>query len=147
MLLTTLALLATFAAADPHPQAAAAPPAPPKTGAAGPAMSVAVEVAPVAGAAGQQWGQELRTALEPRKDEFRPPRKGEKPELVVRIDSVAPAPKGGKVMTGALVEGTRVRVFNVTYPGDVRPQAEALSRNLRRLADQLKSAPPRSPKK
>ena len=144
-MLITLALLAAFAAA--RPQATAAPPAPSKTGAALPVMCVAVEAAPTAGAAGQQWAQELRTALEPRKDEFRAPRKGEKPELVVRIDSVAPAPKGGNVMTGALVEGPRMRPFNVSYPGEIRPQAEALSRSLRRFAEQMKSAPPAPPQK
>jgi hypothetical protein len=144
-MLITLALLAAFAAA--RPQATAAPPAPSKTGAALPVMSVAVEAAPTAGAAGQQWAQDLHTALETRKDEFRSPRKGEKPELVVRIDSVAAAPKGGNVMTGALVEGTLVRPFNVTYPGEVRPQAEALSRGLRRFAEQMKNAPPPPPKK
>jgi hypothetical protein len=99
-------------------------------------------VATAAGAAGQQWGQELRSALEPRKDEFRPARKGEKPELVVRIESVARAPKGGDVMNGALVVGTRVNPFSLTYPGEIRPQAEKLAGSLRRFAEQTRTAPP-----
>jgi hypothetical protein len=141
MLLNTLALLAAFAAA---PQSTAAPAAP---RAAGAVMSVAVEVAAAAGAAGQQWGLELRTALEPRRDEFRPARKGEKPELVVKVESVARAPKGGDVMSGALVVGTRVNPFSLTYSGEIRPQAEKLAGNLRRFAEQTRTAPPPAPRK
>lgn len=140
MLLNTLAFLLAFASAVTEPQAAAPRPAPAKPAAP---MTVAVEVAPSAGPAGQQWGQELRTALETRKDEFRLARKGEKAELVVHIDSVAAAPRGGSVMNGSLAIAARVSPFNVTYPGEARPQAEALARNLRRFAEQLKSAPAR----
>lgn len=140
MLLNSLAVLLAFASAFTEPQAAAPRPAPAKPAAV---MTVAVEVAPSAGAAGQLWGQELRNALEPRRDEFRLARKGEKAELVVRIDSVAATPRGGSVMNGSLAIAARVHPFNVSYPGEARPQADALARNLRRFAEQVKSAPAR----
>lgn len=145
MLLSSLALVLAIAAAGPQAATATAPA--PKAGAASPVMSVAVEAAPGGGEAGQQWAQELRTALERRKDEFRAPRKGEKPELVVRIDSVSKTANGSSLMTGALVEGTRVNTFNLTYAGEARPQAEKFAHSLRRFAEQMKTAPPQPAKK
>jgi hypothetical protein len=140
MLLTTLALaiaLAPAAAMQPPTAPAATAPAAPKS-----AMSVRVEAAASAGAPVQKWAQELRTALEARKDEFRLARTGEKAELVFKVDSVAAAPNGGNVMNGALVMGAQVKPFGLTYPGEIRPQAEAFARNLRKLAEQMKTAPP-----
>jgi hypothetical protein len=142
MLLNTLALL--LVAASGQTQAPAAKPAAAPTPASS-VMSVVVEPSSTAGAAGQQWAQELRTALEARKDEFRAPRKGEKPELVVRIESVAAVADGRHMLGAALVIGARVSPFNVTYAGESRQQAEALARNLRRVAEKAKTAPPPPP--
>ena len=44
-------------------------------------------------------------------------------------------------MNGALVLGKSARPFNLSYPGEMAPQAEKLARNLRKLADQMKAAP------
>jgi hypothetical protein len=146
MLLNLLALAIALASAGP--QAAAAPPAqqPAPLG----VMSFALEVSPQAGAAGKEWAQELRPALEARKQEFRPVRKDEKPELLVRIDSVVPAAQGGSVLKAALVFGTKQEPFNLRYSTEIRPTAEKLARNLRRIAEQRRSSaapPPSAPKK
>lgn len=104
-------------------------------------MTVQVQAAPAADALVQAWVSELRTALEARKDEFRIAKKGEAPELVVRIDSVGKGPTDGKVLNGTLVVGNGSHPFNLSYPGEVALQAEKLARNLRKYADQLKAAP------
>lgn len=131
----TLALASAFAA-----QAAAA-----QTPAAAPAkiapMSVQVEAAAKADAGVRAWAKELRAALEARKDEFRPAKKGETAELVVRIDSVGKGQNDLQVMVGTLLMGKSSHPFNLSYPGEVAPQAEALARNLRKYADQMKAAP------
>jgi hypothetical protein len=52
----------------------------------------------------------------------------------VKVD---PEPEGEgetSVMRGALVLGEAPREFSLAYRGDVRPQAEALARNLRAYA-------------
>jgi hypothetical protein len=107
------------------------------------AVSMAVEVRTAANAPApvKAWAKELRTALDQRKDEFRRAKPGEAAELVVRIDSVAPGSGGVQVLNGALVMGKSSRPFNLSYPGEVAPQAEKLARNLRKLADQMKVAP------
>ena len=131
----TLALASAFAV-----QAAAA-----QTPAAAPAkiapMSVQVEAAAKADAGVQAWVKELRAALEARKDEFRPAKKGETAELVVRIDSVGKGQNDLQVMAGTLLMGKSSHPFNLSYPGETAPQAEELARNLRKYADQMKAAP------
>ena len=88
----------------------------------------------------QAWAKELRAALEARKDEFRLARPGEKPEFVVRVDSVGKAQDGTPVMNGAFVLGKTTRPFTYGFT-DVRVEAEKLARNLRKFADQMKTAP------
>ena len=137
-MLSTLALASLFAAQAAAAQAPAATPAK--------VTPMTVEVQAAAGAAGadagvQAWVKELRTALEARKDEFRLAKKGETAELVVRIDSLGKGQNDLQVMNGTLLIGKGSHPFNLTYPGEVAPQAEKLARNLRKYADQLKTAP------
>ena len=128
-MLATLALAALVAPQAPATPAKAVP------------MAVEVRAAANGPAPVQAWAKELRAALDQRKDEFRRAKPGESAELVVRIDSVVPGPDGAQAMNGALVRGKNARPFNLTYPGEVAPQAEKLARNLRKLADQMKAAP------
>lgn len=128
-----LATLALAVLAVPQPPAAAAKVVP---------MTVEVRTDAKAGPPVQAWAKELRAALEQRKDEFRAAKPGESPELVVRIDSVVPGTGGAQVMNGALAMGKGSRPFNLSYTGEVAPQAEKLARNLRKLADQIKAAAP-----
>jgi hypothetical protein len=115
----------------------AAPPAtsPPKPH----VMVVQVDAAAGGGTEVEAWARELRTALAARKDEFRLAKRGEKAELTVRIDSVAKGEGDTHSMNGALAMGKTTKPFNLTYPGEVGPQAQALARNLRKLADQMKT--------
>jgi hypothetical protein len=131
----TLALASAFAVQAAAAQAPAAAPA--KTA----PMSVQVDAAAKADAGVQAWVKELRAALEARKDEFRPAKKGETAELVIRIDSVGKGQNDLQVMAGTLLMGKSSHPFNLSYPGGVAPQAEALARNLRKYADQMKAAP------
>jgi hypothetical protein len=103
-------------------------------------MAVQVETAAKADAGTQAWAKELRTALEARKDEFRVVKPGETAELVVRIDSVAKTAPDAYLMNGALAMGKTSKPFSLSYAGPSAVQAEKLARNLRRLADQMKSA-------
>jgi hypothetical protein len=130
--MTALALALLLAA----PQAAASPQAASKTT----PMSVAVEADAKGGPEVETWARELRSALEARKEEFRPARGGEKPELVVRLESVGKAADGTALLNGALVLGTSRRPFNYGFK-DVKAQAEVLARNMRKLADQMKAGP------
>jgi hypothetical protein len=104
-------------------------------------MTVQVTTAAKADAGAQAWVKELRAALEARRDEFRLAKPGETPELVVRIDSVVQAQGDTQVMNGALVMGKTPHAFNLSYKGEVAPQAEKLARNLRKVADQKKAQP------
>jgi hypothetical protein len=132
----TLALASAFAAQATLAQAPAAAPAKIAP------MSVQVEAAAKAADAGvQAWVKELRAALEARKDEFRPAKKGETAELVVRIDSLGKGQNDLQVMAGTLLMGKSSHPFNLSYPGETAPQAEKLARNLRKYADQMKAAP------
>jgi hypothetical protein len=110
-------------------------------------MTVQVEVAQGTAGGAQAWGKELRAALEARTDEFRLAKPGETAALVVRIDSVVAGQGGSSVMNGALVQGGQARPFNLSYPGEIRPQAEKLARGLRKLAEQAKAGPATPPKK
>ena len=127
-----LAIVALAALALPQPEPAAAQTVP---------MTVEVRTAAKADARAQAWAKELREALDLRKDEFRPVKPGESAELAVRIDSVIDGVGGAHVMQGALVMGKSSRPFNLSYPGEAGPQAEKLARNLRKYADQMKTAP------
>ncbi len=132
MLLSSIAVVLVAAATQP-----AAKPAPKDL------MTVQVEVAPGTAAGAQAWGKALRTALEARSGEFRLVKPAETASLVVRVESVVPGPQAGSsVMNGALVQGGQARPFSLNYTGDIPPQAEKLARNLRKLADQGKAAPP-----
>ena len=135
MILATLALVLTGAGA-PQAQAPAAKGAP---------MSVDVQVAAKSGAGAHAWERELRTALEAHGDEFRLVKPGESAEAVVRVDTLAKGAGETSILNGALALGAREKAFNLTYSGDVRPQAEKLARNLRGLLEQLKTAPPPPP--
>ena len=132
MLLTTLVLAVLLA---PQAPAGPAPDAPAKAV----PLTVRVETPAKADEATQAWARELLAALEARKDEFRPARPGEQAELAVRIESLGKATDGTPVMNGTLVLGTTERAFSYGYR-DVKVQAEALARNLRKIADQMKAA-------
>jgi hypothetical protein len=102
-------------------------------------MVVEVDTAAGGGTEVEAWAKELRTALAARKDEFHLAKRGEKAEFTVRINSVAKGEGDTHSMNGALVLGKTTKPFNLTYPGEVGPQAQALARNLRKLADQMKT--------
>jgi len=128
MTLVTLALAALLPA-----QAATAPQK------AAP-MSVEVRTAPKAGADVESWAKELRAALAARTQEFRPAKRGEKPELVVQLDSIGKRADGTPVLNGsfALANG-QPRPFGYGFT-DVKAEAGKLARNLRGYADQMKAA-------
>jgi len=134
-MLSTLALASLFAAQAAAAQSPAAAPAKVAP------MTVQVEAAAGGDAGVQAWVKELRAALESRKDEFRLAKKGETAEFVVRIDSLGKAQDGTPVLNAALVLGKTTRPFAYGFT-DVKVQAEALARNLRKYADQMKAAPP-----
>jgi hypothetical protein len=128
-----LVLVAQAATTGPAPAAAAKKVVP---------MTFQVQADTKGGATAKAWADELRTAVEARKDEFRPAKPGERPEVLVRVDSVAPIANGASVMNGALVVGGTPHPFNLSYKGPSAPQTEALARNLRKYAEQLKAGPP-----
>ena len=133
----TLALALVLAAQAAAP--GAAPEAPAKKLVP---MTFQVQADAKGGAAAKAWADELRKAVEARKDEFRPAKASEKPDVLVRVDSVAPAANGASVMNGALVVGGAPHPFDLSYKGPSAPQTEALARNLRAYAEQLKARPP-----
>lgn len=133
-MLSTLALASLFAAQAAAAQSPAAAPAKVAP------MTVQVEAAAGGDAGVQVWVKELRAALETRKDEFRLAKKGETAEFVVRIDSLGKAQDGTPVLNAALVLGKTTRPFAYGFT-DVKVQAQALARNLRKFADQMKAAP------
>jgi hypothetical protein len=94
------------------------------------------------GAAAKAWADELRAAVEARKDEFRAAKPGEKADVVVKVESVGPAANGATVMKGALLVGSAPHPFSLSYAGPSAPQTEKLARNLRSLAEQMKANPP-----
>jgi hypothetical protein len=129
MTLAMLALAALFPAQAPAAPAKAIP------------MTVDVRTETKADAAVQNWAKELRTALGARKQEFRLVAPGETPEFVVRLDSIGKRQDGTPVLKGAFVLGKAApRPFDYGFT-DVRTEAEKLARNLRKYADQMKSAP------
>ena len=103
-------------------------------------MAVQVQAPANADAGARAWVRELRAALGTRKDEFRLVKPGETGEILVRIDSVARGQGDSRVLNAELVVGKTARPFNLTYPGEIAPQAEKLAAKLRSFADQLKAA-------
>jgi hypothetical protein len=138
-----LVLVAQTAATGPAPAPAPAPAAAAAAAAKKMVpMTFQVQADAKGGVAAKAWADELRTAVEARKDEFRPAKLGEKPDVLVRVDSVAPVANGANVMNGALVVGKTPHAFNLSYKGPSAPQTEALARNLRKYAEQIKASPP-----
>jgi|PlaIllAssembly_1097288.scaffolds.fasta_scaffold954624_2 hypothetical protein len=131
MPLITLVLAALLA---PQASAGPAPAAPAKVV----PMTVRVETDAKSAGTGE-WAKELGAALAARKGEFRLVRPTEKADLVVRIESLGKAQDGTPVMNGVLVRGEAKRSFAYGYR-DVKVQAEALARNLRKIADQMMTA-------
>ena len=96
----------------------------------------------------QTWAQELTAAIESGEGNLVLVSTPEEAEAVVLIESVE---VGGEAspelagegetyrMRGSLVIGDDARDFNVVYRGEVRPQAEALARNLPRFAQEAAS--------
>lgn len=127
-----LAALALVLAADtaPAPAAKTTP------------LIVEVLAAPSSGAGAHAWEKELRAALALRKEEFRLAKPGEKAELSLLVDSLAKGQGDTSVLTGVLTSGKARRPFNLTYTGEIFPQAEKLARGLRKIAEQMRTAPP-----
>lgn len=129
----TVVLATLLAAQAPAPGAA---PGPAKVV----PMTVQVQAPATADAGAQAWVRELRTALGARKEEFRLVKPGETGELLVRVDAVTRGQGDSRVLNAELVVGKTARPFNLTYPGEIAPQAEKLAAKLRSFADQLKAA-------
>jgi hypothetical protein len=99
----------------------------------------------------EAWSEELRTAVTSGHGNLSLAATAEEASVVVRIDTVEtgvevppdPLETGAEVtpesegegeisvMRGALIVDGSAREFHLSYPGEVRPQAEALARNLR----------------
>jgi hypothetical protein len=131
---TTLALIALLAAQAPAPgaakPAATAKPSP---------MLVRVDATPAGGPAVADWAKQLSAALGARKDEFKVAGSKETPELLVRLDSIAPGTSGNQVVKGELALGPSKKPFTYSFT-DVRADSEKLARNLRQVAEQMKAA-------
>jgi hypothetical protein len=125
---------ANAATATPHAPAATAtpPPAP---------LAVFVQAPTPAGPEGEAWARELRAALGARKDEFHVVRR-EQAQLVVRLEGVDALADGTHVLRGTFLLDGKTQGFTLGYPGPIPSQAERLSRNLRRFADQMKAGAP-----
>jgi ABC-type phosphate transport system substrate-binding protein len=133
MISAALALAAVLAAQTAAPAAAK-----PATAAKAAPMAMRVEASPNGGKPVEDWAKELRTALEARKDEFRPAAAKEKAEFVVRLDSIGPGTAGNQIVKGELALGEAKRPFTYSFTS-VRADAEKLARNLRPVADQMKA--------
>jgi len=142
LLLAPAALLAAGACAPPDAPAARATPAAMMPTPA-PPIVVHVQVPDDAGPEAAAWAEGLRTAVTEGHGDLSLAATPEEAVVVVRIDSVEtgvktdPEPEGEgetSLMQGALVLGESAREFKLAYRGDVRPQAEALARNLRAYA-------------
>ena len=140
--LVTAALLVGGACSPPEDPAARATPAATMPTPA-PPIVVHVQVPEGGGPEAAAWAEELRTAVREGHGDLSLAAAREDAVVVVRIDSVEtgveadPEPEGEgeiSVMKGALVLGESAREFSLAYRGDVRPQAEALARNLRAYA-------------
>jgi hypothetical protein len=100
-------------------------------------ITARVDVAPKAGAAVEEWAQQLRAALAARKDEFRVVKPSERARLTVKLDAVEPGKDGQpSKVSGSLAVGEAQRPFTYTFT-DVAADAAKLARNLRPLADKM----------
>ena len=138
----TAVLLATGACSQPEDPAARATPAAMMPTPAPPVL-VHVQVPEEAAPKAEAWAEELRAAVTAGHGELNLAATPEEAAVVVRIDAVEtgvkvdPEPEGEgetSMMRGALVLGESAREFKLAYRGEVRPQAEALARNLRAYA-------------
>jgi hypothetical protein len=102
-------------------------------------LSVTVEKGAGGGAVVTEWATELRRALLARKDEFRLAKDGEKPEFVVRLDSVTLRPGAPSLLAFVCRRGAAERSFSYSFT-EVKPEADKLARNLRSVADKLQGA-------
>jgi hypothetical protein len=98
-------------------------------------MVVRVEAARSGGSGALAWATAITDALTARKDEFRLAKAGEPADVTIRVASVDEGEGGEHRMIGALVRGKTEKPFNLSYPGEVAPQAEKLVKNLRMLVD------------
>ena len=98
-----------------------------QTSAAAPAPAPAKKLPPASfevradakgGAAAKAWADELRGFMTARKDEFRAPRPGEKADVVVQVDSVAPAPNGSQEPTAKVISTPRQTTAPIAAAGD-----------------------------
>jgi hypothetical protein len=102
----------------------------------------------------EAWAEAMRAAVTAGHGDLKLFASPEEPAVVVRIDTVEtgvkadPEPEGEgetSVMRGALVLGEHSRDFSLAYRGEVRPQAEALARNLRVYAAEAEVGEPDAP--
>jgi hypothetical protein len=141
-------LLATGACSQPEgPEARATPAAMMPTPA--PPVLVHVQVPEEAGPEVEAWAEELRIAVTAGHGDLNLAATPAEAAVLVRIDAVetgvkvVPEPEGEgetSMMRGALVLGESAREFKLAYRGEVRPQAEALARNLRGYAAETEVA-------
>ena len=139
--LATAVGLLTVGCSAPDAPAALATPVPARPTPA--PMTVLVQVADGAPPLAEAWADELRTAVMAGHGDLSLAESPEDAGVVVRIDDVetdvqvaSGEEESGpiSVMRGAIVVDGSARVFDLRYPGEARPQAEALARNLRGFA-------------
>jgi hypothetical protein len=145
---STLALagaLVAVACTGPEATKSEATPGP----SASPVAPLAVHIALVEGASSSAmgWARTLEEAVTERRGDLQLVADAAAAVVVVRVAAVEPVREEGgasgegeaMVVRGALVVGTATpRNFNLTYRGAARVQADALARNLRRLAEETK---------
>jgi hypothetical protein len=147
--LVVVALMALAACSAPEaPEAAATPPA--ATPAPVPQLVPVHILLPESPDEGvSAWAQALTDAIAAGHGGLTLVGTPEEALVGVRIDAVEegteadPVPEGEgefHVMRGALLVGADTHEFNLAYRDDVAPEAEALARNLRKLAVQAASA-------
>jgi hypothetical protein len=144
-------LLVAVACSRPEPETKPMPEPPAAT--ATPAARLIVRVVATPGSGGDAWAKELRAAVGERTDELELAADDGAADFVVRINKVqrdakfSPEPPGeGEtlVMRGGFVRGDKTREFTLGYRGEVRPQAEALARNLRAIERSMSAPVPES---
>jgi hypothetical protein len=119
-----------------------------------PPVFVHVQIPETAEPEVEAWAEALRAAVTAGHGDLKLTASPEEAAFVVRIDTVEtgveadPEPEGEgetSMMRGALVLGEAPREFSLAYKGDVRPQAEALARNLRSYAAEADVGEPDAP--
>lgn len=140
------ALLAVTACSAPAPPETASTPAPASPAATPQALAVHVQVPEEPEAAVEAWAQALRSAIVSGQGGLTLAATPEEAGAVVLIGTVEKGAEGGPapagegelyVMRFALVVDDKARELSVVYRGEARPQAEALARNLRRVAAEV----------